>query len=63
MQFLQLLVDVPEMIEKALSSDQDPSAKTNAFLMLFTCAQQRAIQYLLAHVDSFPEWGELLQMV
>ncbi|KAI3882840.1 hypothetical protein MKW92_016921, partial [Papaver armeniacum] len=37
----QLLVDAPEMIEKALSSEQDPSAKRNAFLMLFTCAQER----------------------
>ncbi|KAI3841343.1 hypothetical protein MKW98_007824 [Papaver atlanticum] len=59
----QLLVDAPEMIEKALSSEQDPSAKRNAFLMLFTCAQERAINYLLTHVDSIPEWGELLQMV
>ncbi|MCL7028544.1 hypothetical protein MKW94_002596 [Papaver nudicaule] len=59
----QLLVDAPEMIEKALSSEQDPSAKRNAFLMLFTCAQERAISYLLQHVDSIPEWGELLQMV
>ncbi|KAI3869021.1 hypothetical protein MKX03_015583 [Papaver bracteatum] len=46
----QLLVDAPEMIEKALSYEQDPSAKRNAFLMLFTCAQERSI--------SIPEWGE-----
>ncbi|KAI3937784.1 hypothetical protein MKW92_046855, partial [Papaver armeniacum] len=31
--------------------------------MLFTCAQQRGISHLLTHVDSIPEWGELLQMV
>ncbi|KAI3888170.1 hypothetical protein MKX03_020568 [Papaver bracteatum] len=59
----QLLVDAPEMIEKALSSEQDPSAKRNAFLMVFTCAQERAIDYHLTHVDSIPERGELLQMV
>ncbi|KAJ9702159.1 hypothetical protein PVL29_004074 [Vitis rotundifolia] len=59
----QLLVDAPEMIEKVLSTEQDPSAKRNAFLMLFTCAQDRAINYLLTHVDRVPEWGELLQMV
>ncbi|KAI3848003.1 hypothetical protein MKX03_001115 [Papaver bracteatum] len=59
----QLLVDAPEIIEKALSSEQDPSVKRNAFLMLFTCAQERAIDYLLTHVESIPEWGELLQMV
>ena len=59
----QLLVDAPEMIEKVLSSEQDQSAKRNAFLMLFTCAQDHAINYLLTHVDRVLEWGELLQMV
>lgn len=59
----QLLVDAPEMIEKVLSTEQDPSAKRNAFLMLFTCDQDRAINYLLTHVDRVSEWGELLQMV
>ncbi|MBA0564817.1 hypothetical protein Golob_009727 [Gossypium lobatum] len=59
----QLLVDAPEMIEKVLSAEQDASAKRNAFLMLFTCAQDRAVNYLLTHVDRVSEWGELLQMV
>ncbi|KAK9099811.1 hypothetical protein Scep_023241 [Stephania cephalantha] len=59
----QLLVDAPEMIEKALASEQDPSAKRNAFLMLFTCAQDRAVNYLLTHVDSVSDWGEMLQMI
>ncbi|GLU01174.1 hypothetical protein SLE2022_184960 [Rubroshorea leprosula] len=59
----QLLVDAPDMIEKVLTSEQDPSAKRNAFLMLFTCAQDRAVNYLLTHVDRVSEWGELLQMV
>ncbi|XVF35735.1 hypothetical protein REPUB_Repub18cG0171900 [Reevesia pubescens] len=59
----QLLVDAPDMIEKVLSTEQDPSAKRNAFLMLFNCAQDRAINYLLTHVDRVSEWGELLQMV
>ncbi|XP_073033410.1 coatomer subunit beta-1-like [Primulina eburnea] len=58
-----LLVDAPEMIEKVLSSDQDPSAKRNAFLMLFNCAQDQAIKYLLTNADRVSEWGELLQMV
>ncbi|PPD75441.1 hypothetical protein GOBAR_DD27621 [Gossypium barbadense] len=42
----QLLVDAPEMIEKVLSTEQDASAKRNAFLMLFTCAQDRAMVVL-----------------
>uniref|UniRef100_M1BX30 Coatomer subunit beta-1 n=1 Tax=Solanum tuberosum TaxID=4113 RepID=M1BX30_SOLTU len=59
----QLLVDAPEKIENVLTTEQDPSAKRNAFLMLFQCAQERAINYLLTHVDRVSDWGELLQMV
>ncbi|KAL7109621.1 hypothetical protein ACP275_06G185600 [Erythranthe tilingii] len=59
----QLLVDAPETIERFLSTEQDPSAKRNAFLMLFNCAQDRAVNYLLTNVDKVPDWGELLQMV
>ncbi|KAK6137830.1 hypothetical protein DH2020_028433 [Rehmannia glutinosa] len=59
----QLLVDAPETIERFLSTEQDPSAKRNAFLMLFNCAQDRAINYLLTNVDRVSDWGELLQMV
>ncbi|XP_056845572.1 coatomer subunit beta-1 [Raphanus sativus] len=59
----QLFVDAPEMIEKALSSEQDPSAKRNAFLMLFTCAEERAVNYLLSNVDKVSDWNESLQMV
>ncbi|KAL9228448.1 hypothetical protein vseg_004031 [Gypsophila vaccaria] len=59
----QLLVDAPETIEKVLSTEQDPSAKRNAFLMLFTCAQDRAVSYLFNHIDRILDWGEPLQMV
>ncbi|CAA2999017.1 coatomer subunit beta-1-like [Olea europaea subsp. europaea] len=59
----QLLVDAPETIERFLLTEQDPSAKRNAFLMLFNCAQDRAINYLLTNVDRVPDWGELMQMV
>ncbi|KAF3456716.1 hypothetical protein FNV43_RR01370 [Rhamnella rubrinervis] len=59
----QLLVDAPEMIEKILTTEQDQSAKRNAFLMLFTCAQDHAVNYLLTHVDKVSEWGQLFQMV
>ncbi|KAH6769535.1 Coatomer [Perilla frutescens var. frutescens] len=59
----QLLIDAPETIEKFLSTEQDASAKRNAFLMLFNCAQDRAVNYLLTNVDRVSDWGELLQMV
>ncbi|XP_020572479.1 coatomer subunit beta-1-like [Phalaenopsis equestris] len=58
-----LLADAPEVIERILNSEQDPSARRNAFLMLFTCAQDRAVNYLLSHVDQVQDWPEQLQMV
>lgn len=58
-----LLADAPEMIEKFLSTEQDQSAKRNAFLMLYNCAQDRAINFLMTNVDRVSDWGELLQMV
>ncbi|MCD7455240.1 hypothetical protein HAX54_027452 [Datura stramonium] len=51
---------LPQMHQKRLkffTAEQDPSAKRNAFLMLFQCAQERAINYLLAHVDRVSDWG------
>ncbi|KAL0358774.1 UNVERIFIED_CONTAM: Coatomer subunit beta-1 [Sesamum angustifolium] len=59
----QLLVDAPETIQRCLSTESDPSARRNAFLMLFNCAQDRAIDYLLTNVDRVSDWGEQLQMV
>ncbi|KAG6488141.1 coatomer subunit beta-1-like [Zingiber officinale] len=58
----QLLPDAPELIEKALSSEQDLSARRNAFLMLASCAQPRAVAYLLSQADHVANWGDLLHM-
>ncbi|KGN58492.1 coatomer subunit beta-1 [Cucumis sativus] len=59
----QLLDSAPEIIEKFLTSEQDNSSKRNAFLMLFNCAQERAINYLFTNIDRMTDWGEQLQMV
>lgn len=59
----QLLDHAPELIEKVLSTEQDPSGKRNAFLMLFNCDQDRAVNYLFTHIDRVSDWGEQLQMV
>lgn len=59
----QLLDSAPEIVEKFLSSEQDPSSKRNAFLMLFSCAQDRAVNYLFQNIDRIIDWGEQLQMV
>lgn len=59
----QLLDNAPEIVEKFLSTEQDSSSKRNAFLMLFNCAQDRAVNYLFTHIDRINDWGEQLQMV
>ncbi|KAG8370394.1 hypothetical protein BUALT_Bualt14G0112400 [Buddleja alternifolia] len=53
-----------ETMERFVSSEQDASAKRNAFLMLSNCAQDdRAVNYILSNVDRVSDWGELLQKV
>jgi hypothetical protein len=47
----QLIPDAPELVEWFLASEQDASARRNAFLMLCACAQDRAVAYLLSNVD------------
>ncbi|XP_030971844.1 coatomer subunit beta-2-like [Quercus lobata] len=59
----QLLDSALEIIEKFLTSEQDSLSKRNAFLMLFNCAQDRAMDYLFRNVDRIANWGEQLQMV
>ncbi|KAJ7952035.1 Coatomer, beta subunit [Quillaja saponaria] len=59
----QLLDSAPEIIEKLLATEQDHSTKRYAFLMLFNCAQDRAVKYLFSNIDRINDWGEQLQMV
>ncbi|KAE9621255.1 hypothetical protein Lal_00023667 [Lupinus albus] len=59
----QLLDSAPEIVDKFLSAEQDPSSKRNAFLMLFSCSQDRAISYLFNNVERIVDWNEQLQMV
>ncbi|AES92633.1 putative coatomer beta subunit (COPB1) protein [Medicago truncatula] len=46
----QLLINAPEIVEKFLEAEQDPSCKRIAFLMPFSCAQDRAIKYLFSNI-------------
>jgi coatomer subunit beta len=57
-----LLQDAPETIEKVLRSEQDLSTKRNAFIMLTTHAQDRAVRFLMENMDQLPSWGEILQL-
>ncbi|GAU28569.1 hypothetical protein TSUD_269090 [Trifolium subterraneum] len=59
----QLLDSAPEIFEKFLASEQDASSKRNAFLMLFSCAQDRAVNYLFLNIDRIIDWSEQLQMI
>ncbi|AES82454.1 coatomer subunit beta-like protein [Medicago truncatula] len=59
----ELLDNAPEIVEKFLESEQDSSCKRNAFLMLISCAQDRAIKYLFRNIDRILDWSEQLQML
>eukprot|EP00906_Rhabdomonas_costata_P026571 RCo037862 len=50
--FPRLIPDAPEIIENYLENEADVSAKRNAFLMLFNCAQDRAVRYLRKAIDA-----------
>ena len=58
-----LLPDAPETVDKFLHAESDLSARRNAFLMLCNHAQDRALAFLLAHVDQVTSWGDILQTV
>lgn len=58
-----MLADAPETVEKFLATESDLSARRNAFLFLYNNAQDKAVSYLLANVDSVTGWGEIMQTV
>lgn len=57
--------DAPEIIEKILSTEQeqDPSAKRNVFLMLFTCALEKVVNYFFMDIGRMLDWIKQLQLV
>ncbi|CBI25297.3 unnamed protein product, partial [Vitis vinifera] len=59
----QLLDHAPELIQQLLVSELDASVKRNAFLMLFNCAQFKAVDYVFSNIDRVPDWDEQMQMV
>jgi coatomer subunit beta len=61
--FPQLLSDAPDLIYEFLTNEGDPSCKRNAFIMLFNCAQDRAIKYLNSVLDEVAGFGEILQLI
>lgn len=61
--FEQLVPDAPELIQGYLESEQDPSCKRNAFIMLIHTDQQKALQYLQSCIDDIGSFGDILQLV
>jgi len=61
--FDHLLPDGPELVEKVLGAEADPSCKRNAFLMLFQADQERAVAFLSDNLDQVASFGDTLQLV
>lgn len=57
-----LVPDAPEFVEKLLNTEQDLSTRRNAFQMLCSHAQDRAVGYLFKNVDRLVDWGDILQI-
>ncbi|EDQ86533.1 uncharacterized protein MONBRDRAFT_38413 [Monosiga brevicollis MX1] len=58
-----LIPDAPELIHRYLEQEENPSCKRNAFMMLITADQSRALEYLSSCIDSVQTFNEILQLV
>ena len=61
--FEHLIPDAPELIQNFLEGETDPSCKRNAFMMLITVDQNRALDYLVKCIDQVAAFNEILQLV
>jgi coatomer subunit beta len=57
-----LIPDAPELIEQFLAEEADLAAKRNAFVMLCSADQDRAVNYLNQNLGQIATWGETLQL-
>jgi coatomer subunit beta len=57
-----LIPDAPELIEQFLSDETDLAAQRNAFVMLCSVDQDRAVHYLQQNLLNVGTWGETLQL-
>jgi coatomer subunit beta len=57
-----LVPDAPELVEKLLGGEQDLSTRRNAFQMLCSHAQERAVAHLFANLERLADWGDVLQV-
>ncbi|EGC35086.1 hypothetical protein DICPUDRAFT_47895 [Dictyostelium purpureum] len=61
--FEYLIPDAPELIYNFLLQEKDASCKRNAFIMLFNCAPDKAVEYLSSVLDEVPSFGDMLQFI
>jgi coatomer subunit beta len=61
--FDYLIPDAPELIYNFLLNEADASCKRNAFIMLFNCAQEKAVEYLGTVLDQVSNFGDVLQFI
>ena len=59
----ELIPDAPELIETFLYNESNPSAKRNAFMMLFHCDLDRAVNFLNSVMSTVGTLGESFQLV
>jgi len=59
----ELLPDADELIEKLLQNETDAGTRRNAFLMLYQCSQDKAIDYFAQNLDSVSKFGDGFQLV
>jgi coatomer subunit beta len=59
----ELIPDAPELIETFLYNESNPAAKRNAFLMLFHCDLERAVNFLQSVLSTVGSLGESFQLV
>lgn len=60
--FPHLIPNAPDLVASCLESEGDASCKRNALLMLYHCAQDRAVAYVNAVLEQVPNFGEILQL-
>jgi len=62
-QYEYLIPDAPELISNFMNGESDMSCKRNAFIMLYNCDQNRAVDYLSNFIQQVPNFGDNLQLV
>lgn len=58
-----LMPDADDLIEAFLKSEADASARRNAFLMLYQCSPEKAIDYFVENVENVQKYGDGFQLV